>query len=220
MCTDNDIEGIVKVLTLNKRYALGKIRFDSYYLEHWLPSLNEQLEKCILEDSQVVMNTEVVEITNVSSDCPMPCCAGFRQAKSSWEGDVISSSDIIENGGKCLATVTKFVNLLKQLSNNKCKFANGLCCIDCSEINIYDKNHFTADLNKISFCYYCECPMLPNFKCLSCITACNCTYIGEDNEGCNQFCCKDCKEAKQIDGNEWTAPGCVNADEDDAEDDD
>ena len=220
LCTDKDIEGIVKILTLNKRYALDKIRFNCYYIEKWLPQVIKRLEKCIEENPLVQINTEAVEICDVYSDCSGPCCGSFYQFKP-WEGDEKDTPEDFYsrqtvNGENCLAAVTKFVNLLKQQSNDKCNFANGLCCIECSKIQIYKDINFTAKFNRTALCYYCECPILPNFKCLDCLIECGCHY-DEGNQRCYNFCCNDCAEAKEINRDDWTAPECViegNSDDD------
>lgn len=161
------------------------------------------------------MHTEVVEITYVHTDCYAKCCGGFKQAKEQWKGDAASSGRLVEDGANCLVAVTKFIKLLQKLSNNKCKFSNGLCCIECSNINIYKVIHFTADKNKTALCYYCKCLILPNFKCLDCLISCDCQYHDDGGVGdfCGNFCCKDCAATKQI-GGHWTAPACVIGDDD------
>ena len=198
-------------MTLSKRYALGKIRFNSFDLEKWLPQVIDRLERCIEENPLVSINTEVIEINNVHSECS--CCGGFFQFKQ-WIGDnrdkdLIDKVYQTESGEHCLAAVTKFVNLIKQQSDNNCNFGNGLCCIECSEIQIYRKIYFTAKFNKSALCYYCKCPILPHFKCMQCIIECGCQYNNEySDEPCYNFCCNQCAESKQIDG-DWIAPECV-----------
>ena len=208
-------------MTLSKRYALGKIRFNSFDLEKWLPQVIDRLERCIEENPLVSINTDVIEITNVNSSCS--CCGGFYQFKQ-WIGDEfedVNLSRFTENGEHCLVAVTKFVNLLKQQSNNNCNFGNGLCCIECSKIQIYSSINFTAKFNKTADCYYCECPILPHFKCTNCIIECNCKYREGNSSRCYNFCCNECAATIQIDRREgWTAPECVIEDNHDNFDDD
>lgn len=115
--------------------------------------------------------------------------------------------------------MTSFVNLVKQLSRNKCNFANGLSCIQCSAIHLYLEIHFLGDMNKDSLCYFCKTPILPNFKCMGCINYCHCC---DDNyrsrrDRCKGFCCNDCKISKQINRQTWRLPGCEDEEEQEEE---
>ena len=208
-----DVEGIVKILTLKEKYALGKIRLSSVYLELWLPSVIDLLEVIIEEnpEASITINTEIIEIGWCGSIWEEPN-HGFFLSKR-WEGDIKGNDDFhwppVETGENCINAVTTFVKLVKRLSSNKCNFANGLSCIECSAINLYHEIPFTADMNKDSICHYCKTPILPNFKCIGCYNYCHCE--NDDDYGrdrCKGFCCNDCEVSKQINSQTWKSPNC------------
>ena len=218
LCTRKDFEGIVKILTLSKKYALGKIRLTSSYIERWLPSVIELLALIVEENPEVSINTEVIEIGWCGDICDEPN-HGFWQAKN-WEGDNTGSDfhyhNEIETGENCIKAITTFVNMVKQLSSNNCNFANGLSCIQCSAIHLYREIPITADMNEDSCCYYCKTSILPNFKCRDCINYCHCKDHGNnDFEDCKGFCCSDCEVSKQINRQTWRSPDCPNEDNED-----
>lgn len=212
LCKREDVESIVKILTLNEKYALGKIRLTCGYLEYWLPSVIELLSVIIEKNPEVSINTKIIEIGSCGSIWDEPN-NGFWQSKS-WNGDIEGNDwDEVETGKTCVHAVTTFVNLVKQLSRNKCNFANGLSCIECSAINLYHEIPFTADMNKESKCHYCETPILPNFKCNGCCNHCLCGR-NRGRNCCKGFCCNDCKVSKQINCRTWRWPNCTDEDED------
>ena len=217
LCTREDFEGIAKILTLSKKYALGKIRLSSGYMERWLPSVIELLAFMVEENPEISINTEIIEIgwCGYSWDEPNH---GFWHPKS-WEGDNYRDDFhyhyAIETGENCIKAITTFVNLVKQLSSNNCKFANGISCIQCSAIHLYRKIPFTADMNKDSCCYYCKTPIFPNFKCRDCINYCHCKdYDGNyERDRCKGFCCSDCEVSKEINRQTWRLPDCQHEDD-------
>ena len=209
LCRREDLEGIVKILTLNKKYALGKVRISSADIEQWLLSVIDLLAGIVEENPEVSIHTEIIEIGWCGDNCNDPNI-GFWQRKS-WEGDTTVNDwdwSGVGTGENCIKAVTTFVNLVKQLSSNKCNFGNGLSCIQCSAINLYYEIPFTADMNKDSYCYYCDIPILPNSKCIDCYNYCRCKDEGNDFEDCKGFCCNDCEVSNQIKRQTWRAPNC------------
>jgi hypothetical protein len=199
ICNNYDIEGIAKILTLNKRYALGKIRMNSEWCNNWLPQVLDLLLTMAESDPQLSVNCQVIVIGKFCDACD--------DVHGGFEIDEL----IYEN---CLRTVTAFVQLIRRLSNNKCIFTNGLCCITCSEINVYPDIRFNVgNKDEDAICHFCSCPILPNFKCDNCFTLCNCNRddYDYDREPCNNFVCNDCVEINNINVETgWRSPKCTN----------
>ena len=209
-CNNYDIEGIAKILTLNKRYALGKIRMNSEWCNNWLPQVVDLLTLAE-SDPQLSVNCQVIVIGMLCDDCDN-VHSGFETTKP-WSGDEEYWGLIGEN---CIRTVTAFVQLIRRLSKNKCIFTNGLCCITCSEINVYPVIRFNVGRkDKDAICHFCSCPILPNFKCNNCFTLCNCNRHHDDydyeREPCYNFVCDDCVEINNINVKTgWRSPKCTN----------
>ena len=197
--TNQDITGIAKILTLNKRYALGKVRLNSFYISKWLPKVLDLLSIMIKDDPQLSVNCEVIEIGEICDDCDQ--LHGF-ETEDGYD-------DLVD-----IEIITSFVHLVKKLSNNMCIFPNGICCIACSEINLYSRFErigYDFGRNDIdALCHYCSVPILPNFKCNNCTTRCNCN-TSDERYSCKNFVCSDCVEVNMINVDiGWTSPVCPN----------
>jgi hypothetical protein len=206
-----------------------------------MPLLIKELKKMRKQNRKLSVNCKRIVI----DDCAI---SEYKEEETdhswdqNWGGGMLlhgySSEDMTKDFKACHKKMQKFVSLIKKLSRNKCNFGNGLYCMSCETIEFNKRSPFSicGDCHDTAKCFYCEAPILPNFKCCHCIRTCECiteSYTlldegcdyGEDTEewaqnGCAKFVCGNCIDEKNHEWyNEWWAPNCPNRSDDDDSDD-
>ena len=239
---ESSIEAFAKILTLSSNYAFDTVHICCDYFRLWMPLLIKELKKMRKQNRNLSVNCKRIVI----DDCAI---SKYKEEETdhswdqNWGGGTLlpgySSVDMMNDCKACHVNLQKFVSLIQKLSNNECNFGNGLYCMSCKNIDFNRRSPFSicGDLHDTAKCFYCEDPILPNFKCCHCIRTCECiaeSYnlhdegcdYGEDTEdwaqnGCASFVCENCIDERDHRWfNEWWSPNCPNRDDDDSDDDD
>jgi len=186
-----DPGGVAKIMTLIKRFAVSKISFRIESVEKWLPPLIRQLE-WIRESGDKKINCNLIQFVN-------------RDRDDGWRWESHWNQGGLEN---CRKTMKRFTFLVDTLSEGKCLFQDGLCCVDCHSIS-FNNSWFSND--NAPTCHYCKIEILPNFRCLSCINPCQCYQNFGFGDFCNSFVCNNCVVERFISQEtKWISPGCTN----------
>lgn len=199
--TNQDTTGTAKILTLNKRYALGRVGLSSFYTSRWLPPVLGVPSIVTKDGPQLSVNCEVIETGEICDDCDQ---VHGLEAEHGRDGPAGTE------------TTTSPVHLVRGPSNSRCTFPSGIRCIARSETNLYSRFERTDyDFGRSdtdALCHYCSAPVPPNLRCGSCTTRCSCSSTSDDPEdSCKNFVCSDYVEVNMINVDTgWTLPVCPN----------
>ena len=180
----HDPDGVAKMMTLTKEFAGSLLQFRIASVEKWLPPIIRRLEWMRESgDLKHRINCNFIQFVN--------------RGGGAWHWDQV----------RLRKTIKRFADLVDTLSEGKCLFKDGLCCIDCRTIS-FNNSWFSNDN---AACYYCKIKILPNFRCRSCINPCQCYQDVGFEEFCNSFVCNICVVERFISQEmTWISPGCAN----------